>query len=405
MTHRYVPLGLLLAAQLAGSCAQSTSTREAVRPGIDVLLDDSIHLIADRRLGLLTNQTGVDAAGRSDLDRLFTVGAQVTAIFAPEHGYRGVLDSSRIGHTVHTTGIPIFSLYGEARTPTAEMLAQIDVLVIDLQDVGARPYTYVSTALLALEACRQHGTPAIVLDRPNPIGGVLVQGPVLDTAFASFVGMTPVPLRHGMTFGEIVIYGNAVLGIRADLRVVPASGWTRDAWFDVTGLPWVRPSPNMPNLTSATHYPGTVLFEATNLSVGRGTPIAFQVVGAPWLDAAAVVARVGERAGVLMRDTVITPEHPPDGKYGGLRVEAVWLHVTDRDVYDPISAALALLAAVRERHPDALEVNASRFAQLAGTDDVWSRLSAGESADAVAAGWTSALGRFEVDRARYLLYR
>ena len=405
MTHRCVPLGLLLTAQLAGSCAQSTSTREAVRPGIDVLLDDSIHLIADRRLGLLTNQTGVDAAGRSDLDRLFTAGAQVTAIFAPEHGYRGMLDSSRIGHTVHTTGIPIFSLYGETRTPTAEMLAQIDVLVIDLQDIGARPYTYVSTALLALEACRQHGTPAIVLDRPNPIGGVLVQGPVLDTAFASFVGMTPVPLRHGMTFGEIVTYGNAVLGIQADLRVVPALGWTRDAWFDVTGLPWVRPSPNMPNLASATHYPGTVLFEATNLSVGRGTPIAFQVVGAPWLDAAAVVARVGDRAGVLMRDTVITPEHPPDDKYGGQRVEAVWLQVTDREVYDPISTSLALLAAVRERHPDVLAVNASRLAQLAGSDEVWRRLSAGESADAVAAGWTSALRRFEADRARYLLYR
>jgi uncharacterized protein YbbC (DUF1343 family) len=405
MTHRRVPLGLLLAAQLAGSCAEPAAIRDAVRPGIDVLLDDSIHLIADRRLGLLTNQTGVDRTGRSDLDRLFNAGAQVTAIFAPEHGYRGMLDSSRIGHTVHTTGVPIFSLYGETRTPTPEMLVQIDVLVIDLQDIGARPYTYVSTALQALEACRDHGTPAIVLDRPNPIGGELVQGPVLDTAFASFVGMTPVPLRHGMTFAEIVTYGNTALGIEADVRVVPASGWTRDAWFDGTGLPWVRPSPSMPDLASATHYPGTVLFEATNLSVGRGTPIAFQVIAAPWLDAAAVVARVGERAGVLLRDTVIMPENPPDGKYGGQRVVAVWLHVTDRAVYDPVSVAVALLAAIRERHLRTLEVDAGRLARLAGTDEIWNRLSAGEAADSVAAGWTSALGRFRAARAPYLLYR
>ncbi len=395
---------MLLAAQLAGSCAESDAIPEAIRPGIDVLLDDSIHLIADRRVGLLTNQTGVDQSGRSDLDRLFNAGAQVTAIFAPEHGYRGLLDSSSIGHTVDVSGIPIFSLYGETRAPTSEMLAQIDVLVIDLQDIGARSYTYVSTALLALEACRAHGTQAISLDRPNPIGGELVQGPMLDTAFASFVGMTPVPLRHGMTFGEIVSFGNAVLGIGADLRVVPATGWTRDAWFDVTGLPWVRPSPNMPNLESAMHYPGSVLFEATNLSVGRGTPIAFQVLGAPWLDAAAVVARVGGRPGVVVEDTVIRPEDPPDERYGGQAVPAVRLQVTDRKVYDPVATAVALLAAVRERHPDELEVNTARLARLAGTDQVWSQLTSGVSADSVAAAWQPALSRFEVARAPYLLY-
>lgn len=405
MTHRRVPLGLLLAAQLGGSCAESDAIGSAVRPGIDVLLDDSIHLIADRRVGLLTNQTGVDAAGRGDLDRLLAAGAQVTAIFAPEHGYRGILDSSSIGHAVHSSGTPIFSLYGETRAPTRDMLALIDVLVIDLQDIGARPYTYVSTALLALEACKDQRVPVIVLDRPNPIGGILVQGPVLDTAFASFVGMTPVPLRHGLTFAEIVTFGNAALGIGADVRVVTAAGWVRGAWFDEAGLPWIRPSPNMPDLASATHYPGTVLFEATNLSVGRGTPVAFQVVGAPWLDAASVVAGVGPREGVVLRDTVITPEDPPDGKYGGETVAAVLLRATDRAVYDPVSAAVALLAAIRDRHAEELTVNTRRLAQLAGTDELWRRLTEGESADSVAAQWAAALREFETARTPYLLYR
>jgi uncharacterized protein YbbC (DUF1343 family) len=392
--------------QLAGSCAKPDALGEGVRPGIDVLLDDSLHHISGRRIGLLTNQTGVDRDGTDDLERLRAAGAQVTAIFAPEHGYRGMLDSSSIGHATDAeTGTRIFSLYGETRKPTAEMLADVDVLLIDLQDIGARPYTYASTALLALEACRDNGVPAILLDRPNPIGGRLMQGPVLDTVFASFVGMSPVPLRHGMTLGELVAFGNDRLRIGAELLIVPASGWTRGLWFDETGLPWVRPSPNMPNLESATHYPGTVLFEATNLSVGRGTTVAFQVVGAPWLDASAMVARIGPRPGVAIRDTMVTPVSPPDRKFDGTPIAAVKFRVTDRGTYDPVTTAVALLAAVWEQHPDALELAEWTLAQRAGTDALWSHIEAGESPDSVAASWEAELRRFAEERAPYLLYR
>src|SRR5574341_1107000 len=299
-------------------CAAAGPSRPAVRPGIDVLLTDSLHLVAGRRVGLLTNQTGVDSRGESDVERLLRAGVRLTALFSPEHGFRGVLDQENIGQGVDSaTGLLIYSLYGAVRAPTPAMLQNVDLLLVDLQDIGARPYTYISTTLLTLQAAAPLGRRVVVLDRPDPVGGVAVQGPMLDTAFASFVGFLPVPVRHGMTLGELARLGAARLGLSPGLTVVPLGGWSRDRWFDDTGLPWVRPSPNMPDLESATHYPGVVVFEGTNLSVGRGTPIAFQVLGAPWLDPARVRALVGEVAGVALRDTTITPVSPTDGKYPG----------------------------------------------------------------------------------------
>lgn len=365
-----------------------------------------MHVIAGRRVGLLTNQTGVDAAGVSDLDRLIASDAQVTAIFTPEHGYRGVLDRSDIGHGVDSaTGIPVFSLYGEVREPTPAMLDAIDVLLVDLQDIGARPYTYISTALLAMRACAAAGVPVVVLDRPNPIGGELMQGPVLDTAYTSFVGMLPVPMRHGLTLGELARLGNWRLGIGADLTVVPVSGWRRSLWFDETELPWIKPSPSMPDLESATHYPGTVLFEATSLSVGRGTPVAFQVVGAPWLNVGKVLGRLGSQPGVLVTDTVVVPEAPPDGKYGGQPVPAVRLKVVDRQRYDPVAVAVTLLRAIRAEHAESLAVNEQRLAQLIGTPEVWAAVAADRSSDQLVASWSPAIERFRADRSTVLLYR
>ena len=251
MSHSLVPW---LAFVTGIACAQTAGEAPRVRPGIEVLLEDSVHLVRGRRVGVLTNQTGVDRFGVSDVRRLLDADVEVTAILSPEHGYRGGLDQEEIAHGVDsTTGIPVFSLYGANRRPTAAMLSRFDVLLIDLQDIGGRPYTYISTALEALRESVTHGLPVVVLDRPNPIGGTLVQGPVLDTAYRSFVGMLPVPQRHGLTLGELVQLGNDRLEIGADLTVVPAEGWTRDTWFDATGLPWVRPSPNMPDLESATH--------------------------------------------------------------------------------------------------------------------------------------------------------
>ncbi len=376
-----------------------------MRPGIEVLLSDSLHLISGLRIGLLTNQTGVDRHGVADLDRLLEAGAQVTAIFAPEHGYRGTLDRRVIGHDLDSsTGIRIWSLYGEVRSPTPEMLASVDALVIDLQDIGARPYTYISTVLLTMQAAAAQGVRVILLDRPNPIGGVLVQGPVLDMAFRSFVGMLPVALRHGMTIGELALMGNRVLGLGADLVVIPAAGWSRSLWFDETGLPWISPSPNMPDLESATHYPGTVLFEGTNLSVGRGTPVAFQVVGAPWLSPQEVIARMEIPSGLSVADTVLVPQDPGDGKYGGLTLPAVRFRATDRGIYDPVRAAVALLVAVREVHRDSLVIDPSRFDRLAGGKGLREAVESGLEAEEIVAGWERQLASFRRLRQQFLLY-
>jgi len=393
----------LLLGLLSGSCA--APAQEATRPGVDVLLTDSLHLVRDRRVGLLTNQTGVDRTGQDDLTRLRDAGVAVAALFSPEHGFRGALDMENIGHGVDSaTGLPVFSLYGAVREPTPDMLARIDVLLVDLQDIGSRTYTYVSTALLALGAAARAGVPVVVLDRPNPIGG-LMQGPVLDPAYATpSAGLLPVPLRHGMTIGELVRLGNDTLQLGGRLTVVPVAGWTRDRWFDATGLPWVRPSPNMPDLESATHYPGIVLFEATNLSVGRGTPIAFQVIGAPWLDATSLAAAVADEPGVAVTDTVIAPRSPTDGKYDGQTLAAVRFRVTDRTRYHPVRLAVRLAAEIRTRQGDSLRVNARRFDQLAGTDALRRDVMAGQPVAAILASWAGQLAAFQAVRARYGLY-
>ncbi len=385
--------------------AGSACGTQGVRPGLDVLLTDSVHLVHGKRVGVVTNQTGVDAAGTDAITRLGQSGVTLTAIFSPEHGFRGVLDVENIGHGVDSaTGLPIFSLYGAVRAPTPEMLDLVDVLLVDLQDIGARTYTYVSTALRTLEAATLKGIPVIVLDRPNPVGGRLVQGPVLEPAFTSFVGALPVPLRHGMTMGELVRFGNDVLGIGGELSVVPASGWRRNQWFDATGLPWVRPSPSMPDVESATHYPGLVLFEATNLSVGRGTPVAFQVVAAPWLDAAGTAQALSGLPGVHVSDTTVMPRNPPDGKYPDRALPAVRFSVTDRDAYDPVVLAVHLLADLKRRHGDSLRVNAAAFDQRAGTDRLRRALEGGMEPEAIVAAWDDNLVAFMSNRTAYLIY-
>jgi uncharacterized protein YbbC (DUF1343 family) len=387
------------------ACSGAGGGTGQVRPGIGVLITDSLHLLADSRVGLLTNQTGIGRQGASDIELLLDAGVRLTVIFSPEHGFRGVLNQSNIGHSVdEATGLPIYSLYGEVRAPTAEMLSQIDVLVVDLQDIGARTYTYISTTLLAMQAAVETQLSVVIADRPNPIGGRAMQGPVLSLPFSSFVGMLPVPLRHGMTLGELALFGNDALQIGAALTVVPADGWRRDLWFDGTGLSWVRPSPSMPDLESATHYPGIVLFEATNLSVGRGTPLAFQLVGAPWLGPREIVEAVGPMPGVSLTDTVVTPMDPPDGKYGGQALPSLKLRVTDRTTYDPTRTAVAVLAAVKALHPDSLEIRARRLDERAGTDSI--RLALGDAVPAseLWAPWEEALAEFRQVRQRYLLY-
>ena len=397
------------------ACSGPPATAQ-VRPGIDVLLTDSIHLVRGRRLGLLTNQTGVDRSGRRDVDALRASGLQLVALFSPEHGFRGREDRPDLPDAVDSsTGLPIYSLYGGSRATARAALDSIDVLLIDLQDIGARYYTYPATATTLTRDAAARGKTVVVLDRPDPIGGTLVAGDVRSAVGdpdSQLVGFLPVPMRHGMTLGELLRLANEVLALRADLVVVPAAGWRRDMAYDATGLSWIRPSPNMPDLESAFHYPGTCLFEGTNLSVGRGTPMAFQVIGAPWLDAPRLLHLLqgtgsGERsalAGVEVVATEFTPHAPTDGKYDGVLLHGLRFRVTDRARYDPTRLAVALLAGLVALQPDSFEFRPATFDRLAAGPELRLALSAGHAPAQVWDGWSAALERFRRTRLKYLLY-
>lgn len=380
-----------------------------MRPGIDVLLTDSARLIDGRRIGLLSNQTGVDARGVRDVDALRAHGFRVTALFGPEHGFQGKEDRPGLPDAVDsTTGIPIYSLYGGSEAKARAALAAIDVLLIDLQDIGARYYTYPASATSLMRQAAARGVPVVVLDRPDPLGGTLVQGNTrerIGDPDSEFVGFLPVPMRHGMTLGELLRLTNDQLGVHAQLTVVPAAGWKRSEAYDATGLPWVRPSPNMPDLESAFHYPGLCLFEGTNLSVGRGTPFAFQVLGAPWIDASTLRRALGgtRGSGVAIDTVTFTPEHPTDAKYDGVRLSGLRFRVTDRNAYDPTRLAVRVLVALHRLYPTLFAFRDAQFDRLAGPD-LRKRVTRGESADAITRAWERPLRRFGEMRAKYLLY-
>jgi uncharacterized protein YbbC (DUF1343 family) len=378
-----------------------------VRPGIEVLLSDSLLVVRHARLGLVTNQAGVDAAGRSDVDRLRAGGLELVALFSPEHGFRGAAaPGAAVANAVDSvTGLPIYSLYGQNTAPTPAMLAGIDVILVDLQDVGARYYTYLATTVGVMRAALRDGKRVVVLDRPNPIGGA-VQGNVLDTAYSSFVGVLPVPMRHGMTLGELARLANVELGIGADLTVVPVLGWSPAMDLDQTGLPFIPPSPNLRSLEALFHYPGLCLLEGTNLSVGRGTDHPFEQVGAPWLDTTRVLAglRAANLPGVGFAGVRFRPKRPGDEKYADTRVAGIRLRVTDRNTYDPTATAITLMAVIRRVHPGQFRWTPAQFDRLAGTSGVRLDLSSGAGPAAVMAAWPAELQAFTVRRQPALLY-
>ncbi len=407
-------VALLLALPPAGRAADPrpcdcAHTTTAPVPGIEVLLEERLDLLRGRRIGLVTNPTGVDRALRSDIDLLARhPELQLVALFGPEHGVRG--DAQAGEHVAaardRATGLPVHSLYGEQREPTDTMLRGIDVLVFDIQDVGARPYTYPYTLAGVLRAAKRAGIPVVVPDRPNPIGGTQVEGPVLEPAYASFVGMFPIPLRHGMTLGELARLFNEAFGIGAELHVVPMRGWRRGDAEPGRALPWVPPSPNMPTPDTALVYPGMVLLEGTNLSEGRGTTRPFETIGAPYIDADALAARMNALAlpGVRFRPVHFTPTF---SKHAGVACAGVQLHVTDRGAFRPVRTALSLLATIRQLHPEQfafLEGEPPFFDKLAGNDWVRRALLRGETPQAIEQRWQPALRRFEALRRRYLLY-
>ena len=329
-------------------------TEPAVRTGLDVLQSERFARLAGQRLGLLVHPASVDAR----LEHAANVFAEapetdLRALFGPQHGFRGETQDNMIeweGFKDTVTSLPVHSLYGETRKPTPAMLGDIDTLVVDLQDVGARYYTFIWTMLLCMEACAEAGKRVVVLDRPNPLGGRVLEGPVLDLAFRSFVGMAPIPIRHGLTLGELAVAFRKWFDLAVDLDVVLMEGWRRDGWFDETGLPWVMPSPNMPTLDTATVYPGFCLLEGTELSEGRGTTRPFEIFGAPYIDPRRLVHRLDafDLPGVRFRPLHFEPTYQ---KHAGRLCGGAQMHVTDRDTFRSVLTATAVLAAVRELWP------------------------------------------------------
>ncbi len=367
LVHRVVVGALLSAAtQLAAQPGPGP-----VVPGITVLVRDSLHLLAGKRVGLITNHTGRDASGVSGIDLLAAApGVRLVALFGPEHGLRGL---AQAGETVASsvdsaTGVPIFSLYGTTKVPTPEMLRLVDVLVYDIQDVGSRTYTYAWTMALSAEAAGKAGVPFIVCDRPVPVRGDVVQGAVLDTAFRSFVGQYPVALRYGLTAGELLRHLVRTRQVSAKVTIVPMLGWRRTMWYDETGLPWIVPSPNLRTLDAALLYTGTVFVEGTNMSEGRGTDAPFQLVGAPWLTDAADIARElsANSAMTGVRLDAVTRTIAAGQKHAGLTIPMIRITVTDRNSVDPVRLGMVLLSVIKRRHPTDLVLRNRFMDQLAG---------------------------------------
>jgi len=357
-------------------------------------------------VGLVTNQTGRSRTGASTIDLLYKAeGVQLVALFSPEHGIRGVVDEKVDSSRDEKTNLPIFSLYGDTRDsfrPTAAMLQGVDTLVVDLQDIGTRFYTYMTTMAYVMEEAAKRKIPVVVLDRANPIGGVQIEGPTLDKDLFGFVGYFPMPIRHAMTIGELAKLFNAENKIGADLTVVPLRGWRRDMWFDETGLPWTNPSPNMRNLIQATLYPGIGAIEATNLSVGRGTDTPFEHVGAPWIDGVQLAAALNARRidGVRFYPESFTPS---GSKFKGEACQGVFMTIVDRAALRPVRVGLEIASALFRMYPTQFDPAAA--ARLLGSREAIRRLQAGEDPAAIAASWATDEARWRLLRAKYLLYQ
>jgi uncharacterized protein YbbC (DUF1343 family) len=359
--------------------------------------------LTGRKLGLVTNHTGRDRLGRATADVLHAAeGMKLVALFSPEHGIRGELDQSNIVDGVDAkTGLPVFSLYGKRRKPDAETLKGIDTLVYDIQDIGCRFYTYISTLGLVLEAAAEHKVKVVVLDRPNPIGGIAIDGPLTDSGRESFIAFHSLPIRHGMTVGELAKMFVAERKLNVELDVVKCEGWRRGDLFDRTNLTWVNPSPNMRNLTAAMLYPGIGLLETTNLSVGRGTERPFEWIGAPWLDGPKLAAKLNDSglAGVRFTPVTLTPASSVHAKKecGGVQII-----ITDWAKFNPLRTGLTVAAALRDLFPEQWET--TRYDRLLVHKASYEAFKAGKSVAEIERGWARDLKSFRERRKTYLLY-
>jgi len=381
----------------------------SVRTGLDCL-DAHRALFEGQRIGIIANHTSCDVQGRHIVEVFKAMDdVTVTALFGPEHGLYGTEGAGRSVEnlTDPVYGLPVYSLYGQTRKPTAQMLADVDVLVFDIQDIGARFYTYISTMSLAMEAAAECGKCFVVLDRPNPITGLHVEGPVLEREFASFVGLHPIPVRHGMTVGELARMFNGMRwlanGVQAKLEVVPMQNWRRGLWYDQAGLAFRKPSPNIPDVETATVYPGLCLLEGTNVSEGRGTPRPFRQFGAPWLDAKRLAQRLNvlNLPGLRFAPTSFTPTA---SKHTGTECHGVQLTVIDRDRLEPFWCGVSIVNELYRTNPDRFEWRAAHFDRLCGTSAIREAIVAGTPLHGLRNRWDTECRAFEKARREYLLY-
>jgi len=397
--------------------ALAFSQQSRVKIGAEILIEKHLDLIKGKKIGIVTNHTGILPDGRHIVDVLNEIeGVKIVALFGPEHGIRGeVPDGKSISHGVDTkTGIPVFSLYGEVKKPTEEMLKDIDILIFDIQDVGARFYTYISTMSYCMEACAETGKKFIVLDRPNPIRGVYVDGPILEPRFKSFVGLHPIPVAHGMTVGELAKMFNdegwLENGVKADLTVVKMENYSRRMWFDQTGLPWVKPSPNMMTLKTAIVYTATCFIEGTNVSEGRGTQHPFEWIGAPWIDGEKLAKELNyyKLPGVKFEPISFTPTDiekvTVDPKYEGEKCGGVYLNVYDREKFEPVKVGVYILYALKKLYPDKFKWRTAGQDRLWGTDKVRLMIDEGKKPDEIIKTWEDDVKKFLSIRQKYLLY-
>ena len=382
--------------------------RNAVDLGVEVLLRDSLHVLRGKRVGLITNHTGRDRNGTSTVDLLHrSPGIRLTALFGPEHGIRGVAaDGAIIASSVDSaTGIPIHSLYGDTKVPTADMLRDVDVLLYDIQDVGARVYTYVWTMALAAEAAAKAGKKFVVLDRPNPIRGDRIEGGVLKPEFRSFVGQYPVALRYGLTAGELLRYLVGTGQVTADVAVIPMRGWRQSMWWEETGIPWVNPSPNMRSVDAALLYPGTVFFEATNLSEGRGTDRPFHVIGASWLTDAGALARELTAKGLPgVRFDSTSRTIAKGAKFAGQTIPMIEITVTDRNALRPAELGAHMLRAIYRRHPREFSWREQGIERLSGARALRQAVEREGGVEALIPVWRRESEEFAAAVERYRLY-
>ncbi|MDD8030611.1 MAG: DUF1343 domain-containing protein [Acidobacteriota bacterium] len=433
-----VLLGIILGCFFLTSCQkgkleESPVSREAeVRPGVEVFIEKHLDLVGGKRVGLITNPSGVDSQLKSTTSLLqVTPEVDLVALYGPEHGIRG---NAQAGEYVpfyfdDKYQLPVFSLYGQSlrphpgmlkniddymrsfdtqitgKVPEKNMIEEIEVMIFDIQDVGTRVYTYIATMAYAMEACAELGIDFIVLDRPNPINGLFLEGAILKYPdFSSFVGLYPIPLRHGMTAGELAnLFNDRFLGKKVGLTVIPVEGWKREMWFDQTGLPWVMPSPNMPTLETATVYPGQVYLEGTNISEGRGTTRPFELFGAPWIDGHELSEKLNQLGlpGVIFREAWFTPSF---SKFQGQLCGGCQLHITDRDSFAPFLTTLWIIRTVLDRYPDDFNFHPEYFDKIMGNSEIRQALQSGLSPEEIVKSLESGLKEFEKLRKPFLLY-